>query len=104
MGLTFEEPKGLEKLKLKVIEGLIVEEKIADEDIVQERRAVCASCDQMDEENMKCLQCGCFLHIKTQSKVNVKKNLVGSEITHCPLNKWLDRFSQYGYSISHDTK
>lgn len=102
------ESKGLKKLALDVIQGVLVEELLMDADIVQSRRSICggspgvAPCEEMDRENEICNKCGCFLQIKTQSKVN-KKLSGGSEITHCPLNKWLDEFSQLGYKLKNDT-
>lgn len=93
---------GLKKLALNVLQGLIIEELLIDIDIIEERQSICTPCPEMDQENAKCNVCGCFLELKTKSKVN-KKLTGGSEITHCPLNKWLDEFSKLGYSIKHDT-
>lgn len=90
---------GLKSFALKVLQGVIVEEPITDPEIILERQAVCSSCDAMDHKNAMCSICKCFLEVKTKSKVNKKKN-GGSEITYCPLNKWLDDFSKLGY----DTK
>lgn len=98
MGLDFES-KGLKKLAMDVLQGIIVEELLTDVDIIQERQDICGSCERMDWKNKKCLECGCFLELKTKSKVNRKVN-GGSEITHCPLNKWLDHFSKLGYDTS----
>lgn len=101
MGLEFES-KGLKKLALNVIQGIIVEEELNNQDITDERRDICSSCAEMDTKNVMCNVCGCFLGIKTKSKVN-KKLGGGSEITHCPLNKWLDEFSKAGYKLKNDT-
>lgn len=101
MGLEFKST-GLKKLALNVIQGAIVEEPIIDVDIILERQSICSSCDMMDQVNAMCSVCKCFLEVKTKSKVN-KKFPIGSEITHCPLNKWLDEFSKLGYQIKNDT-
>lgn len=93
------ESKGLKKLVTDVVQGLLVEELLNDPEITQERIDVCCSCDYMDTENVMCSKCGCFLVVKTKSKVN-KKLGGGSEITHCPVNKWLDEFSKIGYDTA----
>lgn len=93
------ESKGLKKLVLNVIEGVIVEEPLTDPEIILERQKICSSCEDMDRKNKMCKICKCFLEIKTKSKVNKKPN-GKSEITHCPVNKWLDIFSKLGYDTS----
>ena len=96
----FAENTGLKRLVLKVIEGAIVEELLNDPIITDERRDICSACGYMDSVNCMCMKCGCFLVLKTKSKVN-KNILTGkSEITHCPLNKWLDEFSKAGFELA----
>lgn len=97
--VSFEPDGFLRKLASKVAHGLIVEEDLIDTNIIDERISICASCEEMDVKNIMCKICGCFLDLKTKSKVN-KKKTGGSEITHCPLNKWLDEFSKIGYDTS----
>ena len=96
----FEGNTALKRLVLKGLNGLLVEEELNDPLIVDERRDVCCNCDYMEAnvDNPLCMKCGCFLGLKTKSKVN--RTLTGIEITHCPLNKWLDEFSKAGYELA----
>lgn len=45
--------------------------------VVDERRALCNSCDRRDVEQDRCRECGCYLKIKTRSAVEF-----------CPIGKW----------------
>jgi ribosomal protein L32 len=46
-------------------------------EIAQKRLEVCKSCEQYDQENVVCNECGCFLNYKVQFASN-----------DCPLKKW----------------
>lgn len=90
----------LDKLYKKIVAGVLVVEYIEDKKIIADRLEVCNGCDKRDAEKNKCTICKCYLDVKTESKVNRNSELMKSEITHCPLNKWADHFSKYGYDIS----
>lgn len=79
----------LEQAKYYLAEKLIVKEYV-DDTTAKERRAVCADCPHRDTEEDKCLKCGCFLELKTRSRVNWRVSRNRNEITHCPLGKWGD--------------
>lgn len=96
--VDFDETNFLTALRNKVISGILVEEELNDQQITEQRRDTCSLCDQMDTENVTCKLCGCFLAIKTKSKVNINHKTGKSEITHCPLNKWQDIFSQFYFT------
>ena len=51
--------------------------KMVDESIKNARLEICNSCDRMNKENATCLECGCYLNIKT-----------GWATEKCPLGKW----------------
>ena len=55
------------------------------------RLALCKACDRFDEDSGKCLECGCFMEVKTGAKThrNPDKGM-RVEVTHCPLGKWND--------------
>ena len=43
----------------------------------EERMNICRSCDQFDEQSIRCKDCKCFLEVKSRMATEV-----------CPLNKW----------------
>jgi hypothetical protein len=49
----------------------------ASDEIVKERLKTCAQCDKYDASQSKCVECGCYIPVKT-------KLILDS----CPLNKW----------------
>lgn len=79
----------LEKAKYYLAEKLIVKEYV-DEQTAKERRAVCMKCQHRDPEEDKCLKCGCFLELKTASRVNWRVSRNRNEVTHCPVGRWND--------------
>lgn len=89
------EAKGLvRRLKAALAQGLIVEKDLNDPSITEKRRRTCWECDFMDKQNITCNKCGCMLEVKTKSLVNVNPETGKSEITHCPDNRWQDKFSK----------
>jgi len=48
-----------------------------DSETKNSRLEICNSCDRMNKENRTCLECGCFLDIKT-----------GWATEKCPIGKW----------------
>ena len=46
-------------------------------DIVQERYAICESCEFFRPKSKSCSKCGCFMKLKTKLKD-----------AHCPVGKW----------------
>lgn len=56
------------------------------------RLAICKGCERYANEDDKCLECGCFMTVKTGSLThrNPAKGM-RVEVTHCPLGKWGDK-------------
>ena len=50
----------------------------ASEEVIEERRAICASCNKYRSFTNTCSECGCVIALKTTVK-----------IFECPLKKWL---------------
>lgn len=69
---------------------MLVREKVDDPTLAAWRMSICRSCDQFDAEHIKCRVCGCWLELKTESKVNRSPKRPLGEVTHCPLGKWND--------------
>lgn len=67
---------------------VLVEEKV-EPDVAAWRMQICQGCDRLQESNLRCKVCGCYLEVKTFSKVNLNKR-GQQEITHCPLGRWND--------------
>jgi len=80
----------LEQVKHYLAENLIVKEGV-DTETADWRFEICLKCPYRDAEENKCLQCGCFLDLKTASRVNWRPSKNRNEITHCPLGKWNDK-------------
>lgn len=68
---------------------IIVKEQV-DEETADWRFDICLKCDKRDPEENKCTVCGCFLDLKTSSRVNWRPSKNRNEITHCPLGRWND--------------
>lgn len=79
----------IEQIKYYLAEQLIVKEKV-DTDTADARFDICLKCDKRNEDENKCTVCGCFLDLKTSSRVNFRVSKNRNEITHCPLGKWND--------------
>jgi len=80
----------IEEIKRIAAGAVIVRESI--DPITEENRmSICRGCDKADLANDKCLQCGCFLSLKTAAKTNWRPSKNRNEITHCPLGKWSDK-------------
>lgn len=85
MGIQDIKNRALHLLAAMVIVKEVVEGQEADE-----RFSVCLSCDRRDAEENTCLECGCFLDLKTSAKTNWNARKLRNEITHCPLGRWND--------------
>lgn len=79
----------INEIKHYLAEKLIIKEQV-DTETADWRFDICLKCDKRNEDENTCTVCGCFLDLKTSSRVNyrVKKNR--NEITHCPLGRWND--------------
>lgn len=75
---------------LKIAAGAIIVKEKAEPGVAEWRMAICNNCDQKDFKKNKCLQCGCFLDLKTNSNTNYRISKNRTEKTHCPLGKWDD--------------
>lgn len=61
------------------------------EDQVKEQRlAVCNGCDRLDQESRRCKICKCFVDAKTKAETNYNPIRLRNEITHCPNGYWGD--------------
>ena len=49
----------------------------SDEELIQERLAICNECPWLDKRTIRCRQCGCFMKLKSTLKQ-----------ASCPLEKW----------------
>lgn len=91
---------GLSEIKNKVLhliaETVIVKETVTEEEAATRMR-VCLNCDRCDEAENKCLECGCFLDLKTGAKTYWNAKRMRNEITHCPLGKWNDKETANAY-------
>jgi len=74
-------------IKKRLVQKLIVVEKLENEFLIRVRRSICEGCpDNVDGD---CGICKCILEIKTATKTNrTKKGTI--EWTHCPVGKWGD--------------
>lgn len=85
---------GIQEIKNKALhliaEKLIVKETVGNGEAAQRMR-VCLNCEKRDSGENKCLECGCFLDLKTGAKTNWNAKRMRNEITHCPLGKWNDK-------------
>lgn len=79
----------LEQVKHYLAETLIVKEQV-DGDTADWRFNICLQCPYRNPEENKCMQCGCFLDLKTNSRVNWRPSKSRNEITHCPMGRWND--------------
>ena len=79
----------VEKIEHLLAQNLIVKEQVS-EQVAAERMRVCEGCDRRDKKANKCLECGCFLDLKTSAATNWNAKKLRNEITHCPLGKWGD--------------
>lgn len=74
----------------KVAAGALIVRESVDDETAAKRMLICRGCDRSDLQNDKCLECGCFLSLKTQTFSNWRPSKNRVEITHCPLGKWDD--------------
>jgi hypothetical protein len=65
----------VDKLKEKLSDAIHTLD-IADDNVVENRMATCASCEYFTQLR-RCKQCGCFMDAKTKLKNS-----------SCPINKW----------------
>lgn len=79
----------LGKIEHLLAETFIVKEQVS-EQVAQERMQTCEGCDRRDGKANKCLECGCFLDLKTAAATNWNAKKMRNEVTHCPLGKWGD--------------
>ena len=79
----------IEKIEHLLAESFVVKEHIG-EGVAKERMGICLGCDRRDEKANKCVECGCFLDLKTDSRINWNPKKMRNEFTHCPLGKWDD--------------
>jgi hypothetical protein len=88
----------IEEIKRLAAGAVIVRESV-DPITADQRMLICRGCNKADLENDKCLQCGCFLSLKTGAKTNWRPSKSRNEITHCPLGKWGDLEIANAYRI-----
>lgn len=74
----------------KIAAGALIVREHVDDQTAESRMNICRGCPKADLANDKCLQCGCFLSLKTAAFSNWKPSKNRTEITHCPLGKWGD--------------
>ena len=77
------------EIKHYLAEKLIVKEEV-DIETADWRFGICLKCDKRDPDENTCMACGCFLDLKTSSRVNWRPSKNRNEITHCPLGRWND--------------
>ena len=79
----------IEKIEHLLAESFIVKEHVA-ESVAKERMGICLGCEKRDKKANKCLECGCFLDLKTAAATNWNPKKMRNEVTHCPLGNWYD--------------
>ena len=52
--------------------------QVSDE-VKNQRLEICRNCDKYDAEQIRCIECGCFLQTKTSFSLD-----------SCPLGKWIE--------------
>lgn len=80
--------------KNKVVENIMVVEKINNPIVIEFRKSKCGPCPKNVDGS--CLECGCILDVKWRSLTNRTLNNIGLPLgpiqrTHCPLGKWNDK-------------
>lgn len=80
----------IEQIKYYLAETLIVKKRVDDE-TADWRFNICLKCEYRDADENKCTQCGCFLDLKTSTRVNWRPSKNRNEITHCPMGRWNDK-------------
>ena len=79
------------KVQKKGADWLFLDERLEDQELIEERRQTCYACPNYDAKNDKCKLCTCFVEIKTTmlKNKNIQKGM-RVEITHCPDGRWND--------------
>lgn len=79
----------LNDLLKKIADKVLVNERVSSEE-ANSRFKICKTCENFDSANEKCKLCGCYMEIKTASKVHFNFKKQRTEITHCPVGYWGD--------------
>lgn len=90
----------IDAIKKALASEFLTIEKTENIELIKTRMSICEGCPSFDKEKKKCLECGCFMEIKTtllKHRNPKKKGRV--EITHCPLGKWGDKEIANKYRI-----
>ena len=73
-----EKTKNFLRSTTDVIQSLLRGEQLfCTEEIREERKEICNSCDRKDTNNNTCLECGCQISMK-----------IPFAVSECPLQKW----------------
>jgi len=79
-------------LKLDIIKGVLLEEELTDESVIEFRKKKCSTCPYFRRDNETCMACGCFLEVKWYMLFNKNPaKLFRVEETHCVKGFWNDR-------------
>lgn len=76
---------------LKIAAGILIVQEKTTPEIAEWRMSICMTCEKRDAKKNKCLECGCFLDLKTASNMNWRPSKNRNEKTHCPIGKWDDK-------------
>jgi hypothetical protein len=83
--------KDIKNRALRLIAETVIVKSHVSEQEAERRMSVCGGCDRRDAEENKCMECGCFLDLKTAAATNWNARRNRNEITHCPLGRWGDK-------------
>lgn len=87
MGLK-DKIRNAKNTALKAAAEKLFADEYVDKEEAERRLSICEACDRFDPTNRKCLECGCFMDVKTKLKSQYDYKKQETIITRCPLGKW----------------
>lgn len=74
----FQQASGFINTAKDVVGGVMAGEGVkVSEEVYNQRMATCMDCDYLEKEQLRCIQCGCFMKVKSAFKKS-----------YCPVGKW----------------
>lgn len=78
-----------DKVIKKGIEIMLMDEPDTDLKNIKRKLDICKKCEYYNAKSDRCLECTCFMKVKTKMLKNINPLKGGRvEITHCPLAQW----------------
>lgn len=72
-----EAPGGSETRDVRFLDLFDPRQPRSDQELVEDRLAICLLCPHLNKKYIKCNKCGCFMKLKTTLRS-----------AHCPIGKW----------------